>query len=144
MSAESILIERTYPVRIEKVWQAITDPEKLNEWFFKLTEFRLEKGFEFIIHDTKGKPKHRCCITDFIPGKMMAFSFGNIEVAGLSQVTYELFDEGANTRLQLTHTGLESFPLDQPGYQRKNFLEGWTYLFGTALHNYLEKNNVNQ
>ena len=141
MSAEQIIVERTYPVPSEKVWQAITEHDKLKEWFFKLPDFRAEPGFEFVIADNNGRDKHLCRITEVVPGKKLVFSFSNISAPGMSDVTYELFDEGENTRLKLTHTGLETFPLDQPGYMKKNYEEGWTYLFGTALKNYFEQNN---
>lgn len=139
MSTTSILIERTYPVRVDRVWQAITEPEKLKEWFFQLPEFRLQEGFEFMISTNAGKPKHRCRINEVVPGKKLGYSFTNIDVAGTSQVTYELFEEGEHTRLRLTHTGLETFPLEQPGYMKKDYEGGWTYLFGTALQHYLEQ-----
>ncbi len=138
MSTESITIERTYPVRIEKVWQAITESDKLKEWFFNLPDFRLEMGFEFIISDTSGKPKHRCCLNKIVPHKILAYSFANIQTEGISQVNCELFDEGDQTRLVLIHTGLETFPLDLPGYQRKDYEWGWTYLFGKALPGFLQ------
>jgi hypothetical protein len=49
-----------------------------------------------------------------------------------------LFAEGAQTRLRLTHEGLESFPAANPDFAKSSFMEGWTYLTGTSLKNFVE------
>ncbi|MCW3114716.1 MAG: hypothetical protein JWR18_3112, partial [Segetibacter sp.] len=56
---------------------------------------------------------------------------------GNSVVTFELFDEGSKTRLKLTHAGLETFPANIPDFAKENFAEGWTYITGTSLSNFL-------
>ena len=47
MKTEPFVIERTYNVSIDKVWQAITDKEKMKQWYFDLSDFKPEVGFEF-------------------------------------------------------------------------------------------------
>jgi hypothetical protein len=49
-----------------------------------------------------------------------------------------LFDEGGKTRLKLTHEGLETFP-QLPDFARHNFEQGWTYITGKSLPEFLEK-----
>jgi hypothetical protein len=54
-------------------------------------------------------------------------------------VTFELFPEGNQTRVKLTHTGLDTFPGDIPDFAKKNFATGWTDILGESLKSYLEK-----
>ncbi|HZG22986.1 MAG TPA: SRPBCC domain-containing protein, partial [Chitinophagaceae bacterium] len=61
---------------------------------------------------------------------------------GESLVTFELFDEGEKTRLRLTHSGLETFPSDNPSFKKENFAAGWSEIIGTSLKDYLEKNST--
>ena len=59
---------------------------------------------------------------------------------GDSLVTFELFDEGNKTRVKLTHSGLEAFPVTKNNvFDKKNFTEGWTWIIGTGLKEYVEK-----
>jgi hypothetical protein len=52
-------------------------------------------------------------------------------------VTFGLFAEGNQTRLKLTHEGLESFP-KIPAFARTNFMEGWTQIIGSSLKEFVE------
>jgi uncharacterized protein YndB with AHSA1/START domain len=52
-------------------------------------------------------------------------------------VTFELLEEGQQTRLKLTHEGLDSFP-KLPIFVRQNFSDGWTKLMSSSLQGYLE------
>lgn len=47
MNAQTVLIEQTYDSPIAEVWQAITDNEKMQQWYFKLEDFKPEVGFTF-------------------------------------------------------------------------------------------------
>jgi uncharacterized protein YndB with AHSA1/START domain len=143
MSTQPFIIERTYNAPILKVWEAITDNNKMKEWYFKLEEFKPEAGFVFEFYG--GPPDgtrylHHCEIIEVIPGKKLTHSWKYIGHPGETVVTWELFDEGSNkTRLKLTHAGLETFAQDNPDFAAHNFAEGWTYITGTSLANYLEK-----
>lgn len=141
MNTAPFVIERTYPVPVNKVWQAITDKEKMKQWYFDLAEFKPEPGFEFEFLGTGNegqKYKHLCKVTEVVPGKKLAHSWIYDGYPGYSVVTFELFDEGDKTRLRLTHEGLESFPV-HPDFARTNFEAGWTYIVGKSLLEYLEK-----
>jgi len=140
MKTEPFVIERTYNAPIEKVWRAITDRDKMEQWYFKLKEFKPEVGFEFQFYGgTEEKSYlHLCKITEVIPGLKLTHSWRYDGFPGDSFVTFELFEEGDNiTRLKLTHVGLETFPAE-PDFAKKNFAEGWTYITGTSLKDYLE------
>ncbi len=140
MKDEPIIIERTYSAPIEKVWKAITDKNEMKQWYFDLADFTPEVGFEFQFEGgTEDKTYlHHCKITEVVLGKKLTHSWRYEGYAGISYVTFELFPEGENTRLKLTHTGLETFPSDNPDFAQKNFVEGWTAILGTSLKDYLE------
>jgi uncharacterized protein YndB with AHSA1/START domain len=140
METMPIIIERTFNAPIEKVWQALTDRVQMEQWYFKLEEFKPEVGFEFRF---SGGPEdrsylHICVITDVIPGEKLTHSWKYDGYTGQSYVSWELFDKGDKTTVVLTHTGLETFP-NEPDFAKANFEMGWTHIVGTSLKNYLEK-----
>ena len=57
-------------------------------------------------------------------------------------MTFELFPEGNKTKVKLTHKGLESFPVTaNKDFAKENFIEGWNYIIGTGLKEFVEKTN---
>jgi len=141
MKTEPFVIERTYHAPAQKVWEAITDRDKMEQWYFKLEAFKPQVGFEFrFTGGTKEKTYlHICRITEVIPGKKLTHTWQYDGYDGETYVTWELFSEGDETRVKLTHTGLETLPKD-PGFAKENFVKGWTHILGTSLKDYLEKN----
>lgn len=140
METAPFVIERTYNAKPDRVWQAITDKDKMKEWYFDLKEFKPEAGFEFEF--SGGPPEksylHLCTVTEVITGKKLTHSWRYDGYAGNSFVTWELFDEGDKTRVKLTHTGLDTFPTE-PDFAKENFVMGWTDIVGRSLKEYLEK-----
>ena len=141
MSQQPFVIERTYNAPIDKVWKAITDKDQMKEWYFDLSAFKPEVGFEFqFTGGSKEKSYlHLCKITEVIVGKKLSYTWRYEGYEGNSTVTFELFDEGAATRLRLTHEGLESFPKNNADFAKESFAAGWTYITGTSLKEFVEK-----
>jgi uncharacterized protein YndB with AHSA1/START domain len=143
MKQEPFVIEQTYNAPVEKVWQAITDNDQMKQWYFKLEEFKPEVGFEFeFTGGSKDGPKytHVCKVTEVIPGRKLTHTWKYKDYEGDSSVTWELFPEGDKTRLRLTHVGLETFPQNNPDFEKTSFSKGWTFITGTSLKNFVEKN----
>lgn len=140
MKNEPLVLERTFNAPVDKVWKAITDKDSMKQWYFDLEEFRPEVGFEFrFTGGAEDKPYlHLCKVTEVIEGRKLTYSWRYDGYAGNSFVTFELFPEGDKTRLKLTHTGLETFPADNPDLRKENFVAGWNEIIGTHLKNYLE------
>ena len=141
MSSEPFVIERTFDAPIAMVWKAITDRDEMKQWYFDLAEFKPVKGFEFQFEGGPDERKylHLCKIIEVIPEKKLSYSWRYEGYVGNSVVTFELFSEGDKTRLKLTHEGLETFPTNNPDFGKSNFAEGWTYIVGTSLKDFLEK-----
>ena len=138
--AESVIVERTLNAPVTRVWKALTDVDQMREWYFDLKEFTPQVGFEFEFSvEHEGTTYHHLCrVTEVIPEKKIAYTWRYKSEPGDSLVTIELFAEGDNTRLKLTHTGIESFP-KTPAYARKNFEQGWAAIIGTELKQFVEE-----
>ncbi|MEP7111055.1 MAG: SRPBCC domain-containing protein [Ferruginibacter sp.] len=142
MKQEPFVIERSFHAPANKVWQALTDKDKMKEWYFDLEEFKPETGFEFQFYgETAEKIKylHLCKVTEVIPGEKLTYSWRYDGYPGESFVTFELFAEGNITRLKLTHEGLDSFPANNQDFAKENFASGWTEIIGTSLRDFVEK-----
>lgn len=143
MTNEPFVIERLLDAPSAKVWRAITDKDQMKEWYFDLEEFKPEVGFEFRFTG-KGKDGnkefvHICVVTEVIPLQKLTYSWKYEGFAGISYVTMELKEEDGKTKFLLTHAGLESFPSDTSDFAKENFAEGWTYIVGTSLADYVKK-----
>jgi Activator of Hsp90 ATPase homolog 1-like protein len=113
----------------------------MKKWYFQLSEFKAEVGFEFQMLKIKEPGKqylHLFKVTEVIVGKKLTYSWRYEGFEGISYVTFELFPDGNKTRVKLTHEGIESFPAD-PSFARGNFTAGWTDIIGRSLKEYLEK-----
>jgi uncharacterized protein YndB with AHSA1/START domain len=140
MKQAPFVIEQTYNAPAEKVWRAITDVDQMRQWYFDLKEFKPEVGFEFQFEGGKDDDVyvHLCKVTEVEPGKKLTHSWRYEGYEGNSFVTWELFPEGAKTRVKLTHTGLETFPQNDPNFRRESFAAGWTEITGVSLKKFVE------
>ena len=143
---EAIVVERTLDAPVARVWSALTNVDKMRQWYLpcwrndlNLKEFKPEVGFEFeFVVEHEGNTYHHLCkITEVIPEKKIAYTWRYKGEPGNSLVNFELYPDGDKTRLKLTHTGIETFP-KTPAYARKNFEAGWTTI-ATELEQFLEK-----
>ncbi len=137
---KKVIVEEIYEAPVEAVWKALTDKEEMKKWYFDLSEFKAEVGFEFQFEGqgVKGTPyTHLCKVTEVIPHKRLQYSWAYENLEGSSVVTFDLVAEGKKTKVILTHTGIESFPQDNPDFDIKNFEGGWTTLLTEFLHDYL-------
>jgi uncharacterized protein YndB with AHSA1/START domain len=140
MKNEPFVIERTYLAPVEKVWQAITEKEKMKQWYFDIKEFKPTIGFEFQFLGGSDEKKylHLCKITEVHVGNKLAYSWRYDGYEGMSYVTFGLTAEGNSTKVKLTHEGLETFPAHNPDFAKERFAEGWTFIIGTALKEFVE------
>lgn len=135
-----LVVEQTYSAPAKAVWEALTDNAKMKQWYFDLKEFKAEPDFEF---DFSGGPPektylHKCVVKEVIPFKKLSHTWRYEGYQGDSLVIWELFDEGDQTKVRLTHAGLETFP-DDPDFARSNFEMGWNHITGISLKEFLEQ-----
>ena len=137
-----LIIEITCDAPVEKIWKAITDKNEMKQWYFDLANFKAEIGFEFQFYGGPAPERqylHLCKVTEAVAGKKLTYSWRYDGYPGNSFVTFELFGEGNRTRVKLTHTGLETFPKENPDLDAANFVKGWKDIIGKSLKEYVEQ-----
>ena len=145
MSNHPFVIERLLDAPVSRVWDALTKNEQMKKWYFDLADFQPVVGFEFSF---TGKTEegteylHLCKVTDVVTGKKLAYSWRYDGYPGNSVVSIELSEEGAKTKLRLTHSGLETFASGGPDFAKENFAKGWTSILDKSLKEFLEKTPV--
>ena len=142
MDKKIVVIERTYEAPIEIVWEAITDKDQMRQWYFDVSDFKAEVGFQFQF-SAEGNGKtyvHKCEVVEVKPITRIAYTWSYEGYIGQSLVTFELFSEDKEkTRLKLTHSGLDTFPKDTSEFSQDNFNEGWESILGKSLSNFVQK-----
>lgn len=138
MNKNPIIVEAVYNAPVSKVWQAITDKDQMQKWYFDVSDFKTEQGFEFQFNGgTEEKTYvHLCRIVDVIPEKRLCHTWRYDGYSGDSLLTFELFDEDGKTRLKLMHEGLETF--SEPDFAKENFSNGWKQIIGSNLKKFVE------
>jgi uncharacterized protein YndB with AHSA1/START domain len=143
-AGKKVIVQRSFDAPIELVWRAITEKELMKQWYFDLEAFKAEVGFKF---EFKGGPSpekqylHDCEITEVIKEKKLTYTWSFRGYEGVSYLTFELFPDGEKTKLVLTHTGIESFPSDNPNFAIHNYEAGWNHVINKLLKAFLEPAN---
>lgn len=165
LAGRELVITRIFDAPRDLVFKALTDPKQVAQWWGPkgftnpICEWDARAGGDIRV-DMRGPdgnvypmggvfreiaPPERLVftITAFFDKESnpMLENLNTItleEHEGMTYVTVELFDEGNQTRLKLTHKGLETFPSGNPDFAKENFAEGWTYIVGTALKGFVE------
>lgn len=141
MTEKTFRIESVFNATKNDVWRALTEKKLMKQWYFDLPEFKVEVGFvfEFTGGEEGGKQYlHHCEITEVIAEQKLTHTWCFVGYEGISYLTYELFEQGEKTLLKLTHSGLETFPADNPDFAFHKF-EGWNYIINVALKDFLER-----
>lgn len=142
MDKKIVVVECIYEATIEEVWEALTNKDQLKHWYFEVTDFKAEVGFEFQF-STKSDGKtylHKCKVVEANPITKIAYTWSYEGYVGQSLVTFELFSEEKDqTRLKLTHSDLNTFSKDDPEFSQENFNDSWKSLLGNSLRQFVEK-----
>jgi len=145
MNEKKVTVERIFDANIQAVWRAITEKDLMKQWYFDVDDFRPEVGFKFRFPGQGHKGEeymHICEVTEVIPSKRLQYSWTYENHEGYSLVTFELSEQdNGQTKLVLTHTGLESFPNNNPDFAKESFNEGWNYLVNISLKDFMAKNS---
>lgn len=146
METTPLVVEKTYDAPVQRVWRAITNKDEMKQWYFDLSEFRPEVGFEFTFTGCAEEKEyvHLCKVTEVVEGRRIVYSWRYDGYPGMTYVTFDLREIGDKTHLTLTHRGLETFPQDIPDFAKQCFAEGWQHFIEVALKSYLEQSPVLQ
>ena len=136
-----IIVEQSFSVSKDRLWEAITEQSQMIQWFFEDMEaFKPEIGFETRIvveHEGRIFP-HLWTITKVIPHALIAYNWRYEGYPGDSEVTFELIKQENGTMLSVTHQVQESFPQDIPEFQRESCQGGRDYFIRQRLVSYLD------
>lgn len=120
IAPDVIRLERLLDAPVETVWDYLTKAELRQQWFMGGTDARPASEFELIVdHDQLSAedvayPESYACfkgtkfqerVIRFDPPRLLETTF---QGGKNGVVTYELFPEGRQTRLVLTHSGIVS------------------------------------
>ncbi len=142
MENQPVIVERLINAPVSKVWKAITDRDQMKSWYFDLIEFIPRAGFRFEFSGGPSPEKqylHLCEITDVVQEKKLTYSWKYKGFTGISYVNFELSEQENQTLLRLTHSGIETFPEDNPDFDKSNFRIGWDHIINKSLVEFLEK-----
>ncbi|EOR93414.1 hypothetical protein ADIARSV_3493 [Arcticibacter svalbardensis MN12-7] len=142
LQKQPIIIEEVFNTSVSTVWKAITDKDEMKIWYFDLDEFKAEKGFKFQFSGGASPEEqylHLCEVTDVIPEKELIYSWSYDGYPGKSFVMFDLSEQGNNTLLKLTHSGLETFPQENPAFSAHNFQLGWNEIIHNSLKKFLKQ-----
>lgn len=142
MTPKTFTTQRIFKATRNEVWRALTEKELMKQWYFNLPEFKAEVGFTFGItggEEGGAQYLHHFEIMEVIPEQKLMHTWCFVGYEGTSYLTFELFDEGENTKLILTHSGLETFPSDIPDFEFHKFEIGWNNILDNSLKLFLEK-----
>jgi uncharacterized protein YndB with AHSA1/START domain len=138
---QPILVEQLFEVSPTELWKAITQGEQMKHWFFENIEtFEPKVGFEtrFVVESNQRTFPHQWKIIEVEPLKRITYNWCYEGYDGDSLVTFELTEQGKNTRLVLTHTTTKDFPANIPEFTRESCIGGWNYFIKERLTNYLQ------
>lgn len=141
METKPLIVERTLRATPARIWEALTNNDQMKQWYFQLGQFEAKVGFEFSFfgQGSKGeKYKHNCRITAVEPEKKLSYTWEYDGYEGSSEVTFELIPQGEETLVRITHTGLDSFPRNNPDFDPTSFSKGWNHILGISLKEFVE------
>ena len=141
---ETFRIEKIYKAPVELVWQAITDPTMMKEWYFNFDEaFKLEPGaiFEWTAGDTEENQwLHRGKMLEIIPAEKLVHTWEYPGYSGTSTLSWNLLKvDDATTKIILIHEFTIPFDSNVAALRQENFEIGWNHIVNISLEEYLNK-----
>ncbi len=139
---ETIIVSQGFNAKAHTIWEAITRVDQMRLWFFdNITSFEPIVGFETKFNVLSGDRNfiHLWKITEVIPNKKIACNWKYDDIAGDSEVSFELIEDSDLTLLKLTHTILQPFPDNIPEFERNSGVAGWNYFIKDRLKSFLDK-----
>ena len=141
METKPLVVEHVYNASIEKVWKVLTEKDQMKVWYFDISGFKPENGFKFSFTggDENVQYLHECEVLLVDPPNKLSYTWTYPEYDRRSVVTFELFEDSqSQTRVRLSHEGLDSFQTDDPNFSVSSFTAGWNFILGDSLKNYVE------
>ncbi|TAL30820.1 SRPBCC family protein [Phenylobacterium sp.] len=101
----TIVFRRRYAKPVERVWAAITVPERLADWFCEVEIEALRPGAAITLFFREADVRATGRITIYEPMRTMEWTWPQPE-GGESVIRFDVEADGAGARLTLTESGL--------------------------------------
>lgn len=122
-----------------KIWEALTDKNKMKEWYFDIPDFELKVGSTFNFYEPGDARQfhHQCVIKEIETNKKLSHTWTHPGLSkGESTVTWSLNETEGATEVTLQHEGTESFADGGAAFAPENYQMGWDALL-SVLKNYV-------
>lgn len=139
-SEPPIIVEEIFECAAEVVWEAITEHNRMVQWFFdNIPAFEPEVGFEtqFNIHNEGRDFLHRWKVTEVVPLRKITTHWSFEGYDGEALVAFELFPENDRILLRVTNIVLADFDDSIPEFKRESCQGGWEYFIQQSLKSFL-------
>ena len=133
---DPVIVKQDFEAPAQVVWAAITDPTKMNRWFFKnIAAFEAREGFEtsFDVEADGLLFTHQWRILEVSTGRSVKYHWSYAQFPGVGYVTFEVIPRNTGSSLKLTNEGLDSFPEDISAFSRENCEGGWDFFIRQNL-----------
>ncbi len=137
MTSDPIVVTQTFSTSVDMLWQAITDPAVMRQWYFEpIQHFEPVVGFEseFDVAVEAQVFGHRWKVTEVVPLRKISYEWRYEGIPGSSEVSFDIEATKDACSLTVTHTGYETFPQDDPMFHPDAVLSGWQYLICESLY----------
>jgi uncharacterized protein YndB with AHSA1/START domain len=141
MNIKPIIKEVVVRASGSKVWQTITDIDKMKDWYFDMPVFKTEIGFTFKLYGEKEDKKYpiSCRIIELEMGKKIAYTWNYDDFPMETVVCFEIIEMGTLSKLKFSHSGLEKIPSKYKEVSRDVHELGWEAIIGDSFKYYVEK-----
>ena len=137
---EPVIISETYPVPVQELWTALTDHQRMIQWYFDdIPAFKPVVGFEtsFPVYVEDRQFTHCWKVTDVSENRLIKYDWSYAEHNGIASVAFELTPKDDGSHLKLRVEIHEDFPADIPEFDREACVGGWNYFLGERLKEFL-------
>lgn len=141
-SEEPIVVENSYACSLARLWDALTDPKRMVQWYFEeIPDFKAEPGFhvEFVSSSDTQSFTHIWTVTDVEAPNKICYKWHYAEYPGKALTCFELSGDSEQCSLRVTMSVAEDFPDEVPEFARESGVAGWNYFLKQALPLYFEQ-----
>lgn len=142
---QPVIIEASFACSRADLWQALTDPTEMRQWFFdNIPHFKPFVGFrtEFMVDAGERQFLHQWQITEVKAPERIAWRWRYKGYEGAALSVFELDGDQRQSHLRLSFPVEEDFSDEIPEFRRESCVGGWTY-FMERLRMYLDGNREN-
>lgn len=134
-----IITEVELDAPLPEVWAALTEPDRMRQWFFaNIPDFKPRAGFTtaFPVKSEERTFVHLWKVVEVKPLQYIKVEWQFRDYPGKSHVTYSVKETEAGTKVRLETEVLAPFPQHIPEFKRESGVAGWDYFIRQQLPSY--------